>query len=241
MRREKLVSNFSSSGEYFCFHFLTFLRPPFPNLLRSQCDPCRSKGFDCGNCRRRGLYGYTGYAGQGYGGYGYRAHAGKGVSFITNNAENGAMNTVNANEGSVATTIENNENGAMNTVNANEGSVATTIENNENGAMNTMNANEGSVATTIENAENGNYRSLQEETVSLDWVAVALQYFNCSEGCLINFYDTNECSDEALRPLSPMAGISLTYSIDGSGKTLGNATIPGPIEQYLDKVRIMIT
>ena len=219
MRREKLVSNFSSSGEYFCFHFLTFLRPPFPNLLRSQCDPCRSKGFDCGNCRRRGLYGYTGYAGQGYGGYGYRAHAGKGVSFITNNAENGAMNTVNANEGGVATTIENNE----------------------NGAMNTMNANEGSVATTIENAENGNYRSLQEETVSLDWVAVALQYFNCSEGCLINFYDTNECSDEALRPLSPMAGISLTYSIDGSGKTLGNATIPGPIEQYLDKVRIMIT
>ena len=219
MRREKLVSNFSSSGEYFCFHFLTFLRPPFPNLLRSQCDPCRSKGFDCGNCRRRGLYGYTGYAGQGYGGYGYRAHAGKGVSFITNNAENGAMNTVNANEGGVATTIENNE----------------------NGAMNNMNANEGSVATTIENAENGNYRSLQEETVSLDWVAVALQYFNCSEGCLINFYDTNECSDEALRPLSPMAGISLTYSIDGSGKTLGNATIPGPIEQYLDKVRIMIT
>ena len=52
---------------------------------------------------------------------------------------------------------------------------------------------------------------------------------------------TNECTDAALRPLSPMAGISVTYSTDDSGKTLGKATVPGPIEQYLDKVRIMIS
>jgi len=83
-------------------------------------------------------------------------------------------------------------------------------------------------------------RNLQEE-VSLDWVAVALTNFNCSEGCLVNFYDTNECTDAALRPLSPMAAISVTYSTDDSGKTLGKATVPGPIEQYLDKVRIVIT
>jgi len=86
--------------------------------------------------------------------------------------------------------------------------------------------------------EHEGYRSLEgeEEGVALDWVAVALEHYNCSNGCLINLYDTNECSDEALRPLSPMAGISVTYSTDDSGITMGNTTIPGTIEQYLDKV-----
>ena len=92
-------------------------------------------------------------------------------------------------------------------------------------------------------AEHEGYRSLEgeEEGVVLDWVAVALEHYNCSNGCLINLYDTNVCSDEALRPLSPMAGISVTYSTDDSGITMGNTTIPGTIEQYLDKVRIMTT
>jgi hypothetical protein len=199
------------------------------------CNACRSKGFECGSCRR--LYGYDigGPSEQAWGGEGYVANAGKGISYIhSNNYERNAINNENNGEGNENSAINNeyngegNENSAINNEYNGEG--------NENSVTNIENAAEDGATNTAAAAANDNYRSLQEEPVALDWVAVALQYFNCSEGCLINFYDTNECSDEALRPLSPMAGISLTYSIDDSGKTLGNATIPGPVEQYLDKV-----
>ena len=45
------------------------------------------------------------------------------------------------------------------------------------------------------------------EGVRMDWAAVGLQG-DCSGGCVANIYDTSECTDESLRPLSPLASVT---------------------------------
>ena len=45
------------------------------------------------------------------------------------------------------------------------------------------------------------------EGVRMDWAAVGLQG-DCSGGCVANIYDTSECTDDALRPLSPLASVT---------------------------------
>ena len=48
------------------------------------------------------------------------------------------------------------------------------------------------------------------EGVRMDWAAVGLQG-DCSGGCVANIYDTSECMDESLRPLSPLASVTYVY------------------------------
>mmetsp|Transcript_27109 Transcript_27109/g.63395 ORF Transcript_27109/g.63395 Transcript_27109/m.63395 type:complete len:352 (-) Transcript_27109:1775-2830(-) len=70
------------------------------------------------------------------------------------------------------------------------------------------------------------------EGVRMDWAAVGLQG-DCSAGCVANIYDTSDCTDDSLRPLSPLA--SVTYFTNENDMSAGNATLPGTVEDYVGK------
>ena len=71
-----------------------------------------------------------------------------------------------------------------------------------------------------------------EDGVTMDWAAVGLQG-DCSGGCVANIYDTSDCTDDALRPLSPLA--SVTYFTNDADMSTGNAALPGTVEDYVGK------
>ena len=68
--------------------------------------------------------------------------------------------------------------------------------------------------------------------VLMDFALIGLQG-NCSDGCVANIYDGNECTDEVLAPLSPIE--SFTYYTNNVQMSAGNSTLPGSVNDYVGK------